>query len=318
MTSLERKRNQLRSFRKRFVKVASRGFAVLVPILGIVNLRPSPEPPAPPSQMNVAVSVTVSSGNPDTKDPNAHLVTVALQQQMAKEKIRAIAETRAKDGSAGRAASIIRKAFAPGSIPIETVLAILMSLIALYAQAVFDKLVEHRADETATSVEKMAGSIKELFKKDRDTERDVEFFKKTREPKPGVKEARRDLQVHDLGSLLMGDAFETVRALRSELSEQSPSGSEIIRDNTTLGAPGAKAARLHAHLPLSAPIVRAFQDPATDLFEALQARLGKADAESLADYVRQRVAEEALNYLIVQQKLLALQSILDSPIVSAS
>lgn len=305
MTSLERKRNQVRSFRQRFVKVTSRGFAILVPILGIVGLRPSPEPPAPPSQMNVAVSVTVSSGNPDTKDPNAHLVTVALQQQMAKEKTRAVAETRAKDERAGKAASIIRKAFAPGPIPIETVLAILMSLIALYAQAVFDKLVEHRADKTATSVENMAASIKQLFKKDRDTEQDV-------------KDAPKDLQVPDLSSLLTKDAFDRVTALRSELSKQSPSGSEIFGDNTTLHAPGTRVGRVGLDPPPIAPIVRAFQDPATGLFEALQAQLEKADSKYLADYVRQRVAYEALNYLIVQQKLLALQSILDAPIVSAS
>jgi hypothetical protein len=401
MSSPKRKRDRPRSMRERLAKAASGGFAAVLPILGILGLRANSEPPPSPPQADVAVSVTFNSGLPDANDPTSDLTAAGLQEQ-AKYGYMFNAEFRTKSEDSSKAASIIQRAFGPGSLPIEAALAIFMSLITVYARAVLEKLIDQSADKSAESAGKLAEKILKAFKKGGKNEQET-------------KEIPSDLETSDFGHVLTKDAFSAVTALRRELSKQSPLGNEIssrllsdlsgLSDNPVLedlhgnlivppvtsvseemiaafyklvqdapsppgdsdqagavtrglqdpaadtsdhvtqesssdaavpgdlyailaelaltqdplsGLPSVPGAgkQLNTGLAQDKPVVRAFQDPAVSIFEALLPELGKKDSEFLANYVRRRVADEALNYLVAHRRSMALQAILDAPISS--
>jgi hypothetical protein len=63
--------------------------------------------------------------------------------------------------------------------------------------------------------------------------------------------------------------------------------------------------------------VEAFRNAAKDAYEAFLTHLDSENAENLANYLRYRVADEALNAFSSSIHILALQRIVDASILSS-
>jgi hypothetical protein len=243
MASAKRKRKPPRNVRKGMVKATTEGMVALAPFLGVLGLRGYTETPAPPpAETSVSASATaqlpftayggldpkelMQAVDPTGPDTSAGFRQAGMEQAAneirSREVIRLIAESHAEERTGERAASVIQGGFTPGAISLDAALAVLMSLLAKYAQAVLDKLIEDSADATSSRIEKLLGkaekreaaSLEQLLQGIRD-----EFAKA---PAGGTAAGGRTkpLTTRDFNHVLTRDAFTAIQALRDELKKR--------------------------------------------------------------------------------------------------
>lgn len=275
-SSRRKKSKQPHSIHEEIVKATTEGLVALLPILGLLGFHAASEPTVPEE---IPISIVVGPDNPtahfgiDPKFPDP-------EDQQSQHVIRIIAESHAENQSALKYASMIQGAFGSSSITIESALAILLTLIAKYAQKVFENLLDDSAEGTSEAIKKFARKLKQEFESILSN--------------PKVDQPELDIKAGGFDRTLTPEASTQVRALGLELLQRSQ--------------------HPNSRVPLDDRTVVAFQGVAAVAREAFLTRLDAASAESLAGYLRYRAADEALLMFPSGIHVVALQKIVDAPI----